>query len=259
MTQPQTQPNHAQRSVQLARRYYPEAAVGGFSRVDWSVQFWSQVGSLLKPDFQVLDFGAGRGEHIVDDPVEWRRNLANLKGRCARLTGCDVSRAVLENPFLDQADLIGHDGNLPYPNESFDLIVSRMVFEHLPDPATSVAELKRVLKPGGWIAAVTPNKWGYVALASRMVPNALHARVLKNVQPGRKEEDIFPTHYRLNSATDLRHHFEPECTLHLCRTSSEPAYHFGSAAVYRAMMAVHALLPAFFHTAILAFIHKKRA
>jgi SAM-dependent methyltransferase len=130
------------------------------------------------------------------------------------------------------------------------------VFEHLPNPAGSAAELKRVLKPGGWIAAVTPNKWGYVAIASRMVPNRFHARALRAVQPGRKEEDVFPTHYRLNSLSSLRRHFGPECTVHAFRTSSEPAYHFGSTLLYGAMKTVHALLPPPLHTAICAFIRK---
>ena len=248
---------HAERSQSLAERFYPEVAVGGFSRDDWSVAFWSQVAALLQPEHHVLDFGAGRGEHIIDDPVAWRRQLATLKGRCAHVTGCDVSPAVLTNPFIDKADQIAPGASLPYPDASFDLIVSRMVFEHLPDAAATAAELTRVLKPGGWLAVVTPNKWGYVALASRMVPNRLHAQVLQSVQPGRKGEDVFPTHYRLNTLGDLRRQFEPGCTVHAYRTSSEPAYHFGSPFIYGLTKVLHTLLPSPLHTAILAFIQKK--
>lgn len=257
MAQTESPPGHAERSRALAARFYPEVAAGGFSRADWAVAFWSQVGALLQPEYHVLDFGAGRGEHILDDPIVWRRNLANLRGRCASVTGCDVTQAVHTNPFLDHADRIEPGAPLPYPDANFDLIVSRMVFEHLPDAAATAAELTRVLKPGGWLAVVTPNKWGYVALASRIVPNQLHARALKSVQPGRKEEDVFPTHYRLNTLTDLRRHFEPGCTVHAYRTSSEPAYHFGSPLIYGLTKIVHSVLPPPLHTAILAFIQKQ--
>jgi hypothetical protein len=79
--QPEQEPiGHAERSRRLAARFYPEVEAGGFSRVDWAVAFWSQVNALLQPSHDVLDFGAGRGEHIADDPVAWRRNLAMLKG-----------------------------------------------------------------------------------------------------------------------------------------------------------------------------------
>ena len=47
----------------------------------------------------VLDFGAGRGEHILDDVIEYRRRLCNLRGRCAHVEGCDVDEVVLTNPF----------------------------------------------------------------------------------------------------------------------------------------------------------------
>jgi hypothetical protein len=60
----------------------------------------------------VLDFGAGRGEPIVDDTVAYRRHLSNMKGRCAHLAGCDIDEAVLDNPYLDHAEVIpdlGHD------------------------------------------------------------------------------------------------------------------------------------------------------
>jgi len=248
---------HAGVSIALAARHYPEIAVGGFSRVDWAILFWSQVAALLRPDHRVLDFGAGRGEHILDDPVAYRRDLATLKGRCREVVGCDVSEAVLSNPFLDSADILDPRGTLPYPSNSFDMIVSRFVFEHLADPARVAAELVRVLKPGGWLCVVTPNKWGYVALGARLVPNRLHARALGRVQPGRKAEDVFPTLYRLNSPADLRRHFGHACDVHSFRLSGDPAYHFGSPLLYGLFRTAHALLPAALQTAICAFIRKR--
>jgi SAM-dependent methyltransferase len=240
----------------LPARFYPEMAAGGFARDDGTVQFYSRVAALLQAHFQVLDFGAGRGEPLVDDPVEYRRRLMNIRGRVAHVAGCDVDPAVAEHPGLDSAALIGADGRLPYKDGHFDLIVSRYVFEHLPNPALSAAELTRVLKPGGWICAVTPNATGYVALGSRLVNNSLHARWLRRLQPGRREEDVFPTYYRLNSERALRQHFGAAFDIHCYRDPGGVTYHFGSPVVFALLLALHRVLPTFLQNAMYIFMRK---
>jgi SAM-dependent methyltransferase len=49
---------------------------------------------------------------------------------------------------------------LPYPAETFDLILSHEVLEHVQDDAQAVCEMVRVLKPGGRILIFVPNR-GY--------------------------------------------------------------------------------------------------
>jgi SAM-dependent methyltransferase len=49
---------------------------------------------------------------------------------------------------------------LPFPDESFDLILSHEVIEHVQDDAMAVAEMVRALKPGGRIVLFCPNR-GY--------------------------------------------------------------------------------------------------
>lgn len=241
----------------LNQRFYPEIAVGGFSHVDGSIAFYSQIAALLQPDHRVLDYGAGRGEQIEDDPVPYRRSLVNLQGRCAHISGCDVSSAVLYNPYLDDALVFDPSKPLPYPDNSFDIIVSRYVFEHVDDPQMTSSELLRVLKPGGWICAVTPNGVGYVALAARAVPNRLHVGALKLIQPGRKAEDIFPTRYKLNSISALRRYFGQSADVYCFRSSSEPAYNFGSYFLFAAFKLLHKFLPDVLQTGLYIFIRKK--
>lgn len=202
--------------------------MAGFSHVDCSVAFFSQVAALVRPDHHVLDYGAGRGEHLSDDPVPYRRDLATLKGRAAHVAGCDVDPIITQNPFLDQADVIDPNQRLPYADASFDVIVSRYVFEHIDNPAIVSSELMRVLKPGGWLCVMTPNKWGYVAIAASVIPNKMHARMLSNVQPGRKAEDVFPTRYLLNTKRAVERYFGDKADISMFYTSAEPAYYFGS-------------------------------
>lgn len=241
----------------LERRVYREANVSGFPHNDQEVAFYTQVAALLRPDDVLLDFGAGRGEFMDTDPSRYRVRLQNFRGRCAHVDGCDPDAVVLENPTLDAAAVIAMGEPLPYSDNRFDMIVSRYVFEHIADPQWAAAELLRVLKPGGWICAMTPNKFGYVALASRMIPNRLHSRALSRVQPGRAAKDIFPTVYRLNRPSAVRRHFGHSADIYHYSTSAVPSYHFGSLALMRLEQLVHRLTPPMFNVGLRFFIRKR--
>jgi SAM-dependent methyltransferase len=242
---------------ELKYRFYPESKVGGFSHVDGAVVFFTQVAALLKPTDHVLDFGAGRGEPILHDTVPFRRDLSNMKGRCAHLAGCDLDEVVLDNPYLDHAEVIDPDSPLPYPDDRFDLVVARWVFEHVADPNHVAHELLRVVKPGGWIAAITPNKFGYIALGARLIPNRLHVHSLRMVQPDRKPQDVFPTQYRLNTPSALREAFGGGAEIFVTSWASEPCYHFGSPGAYRLLKWTHKHFPAALQPILFIYIRKR--
>ena len=65
----------------------------------------------------------------------------------------------VKNPILSHADL----HHLPYPDESFDVIVSNGVLHHTPDTQAAVTEVYRVLKPQGQaiIMLYCKNSWHY--------------------------------------------------------------------------------------------------
>jgi SAM-dependent methyltransferase len=244
-------------SLTLKRRFFPETNIGGFSYADAGVALFTQIDAILRPTDRVLDFGAGRGEYILDDVIEYRRRLFNLRGRCAHVEGCDVDEAVLTNPFLDHATVIETGSPLPYPDNSFDLVFARSVFEHVAEPELVAQELVRVVKPGGLIAALTPNRFGYIALAATVVPNRLHVRALSHIQPTRKAFDVFPTLYRLNSAKALRRAFGPGVDIHIVYISGEPGYHFGNPLLYRVFKSLHKHLPDRLQPLLIAYIRKQ--
>lgn len=191
------------------QRLYPETAAGGYARRDGFVEFFARVRSLLTDDSAVLDFGAGRGAWTDPDLPPLYRQLRDLKGTASRVVGVDVDPIVLHNESLDQAHQIEPGGALPFDDASFDLILADHVLEHVDrsDAPAVAAELARVLKPGGWMCARTPNKRGLIAVAARLVPNHLHTKVLKRLQPGRDAVDVFPTRYAMNTQRDLRRLF----------------------------------------------------
>lgn len=240
----------------LRRRFFPEGNIGGFSFADPGVALFTQIQAVLRPTDRVLDFGAGRGEYIIDDSNEFRRKLFNVKGKCARVDGCDVDDAVLTNPYLDHATVIDVGAPLPYPDDTFDIVFSRYVYEHVEQPDWMANELLRVVKPGGLIAALTPNKFGYIAAAASAVPNRLHVAALRHVQPNRKSVDVFPTAYRLNSRRALRRAFGPDADVFVSYVPGEPAYHFGVPAVYRITKWLHKHLPDALLPLLIVYVRK---
>ncbi|MER8602806.1 class I SAM-dependent methyltransferase [Mesorhizobium sp. M1233] len=241
-------------TVSFVARTYPEMLAGGFSRVDGTVQFYTRVNALLRKDMVAVDFGAGRGEWFLDDPLPYRRSLRNLKGKVAKVIGIDVDPVVSENPAVDEA--FPFDGSIiPLATHSVDIIVADHVFEHVPVPALTASELNRILRPGGWLCIRTPNKFGYVAIMNRLIPERAKAAVLHFAQPNRKDEDVFPAHYRLNTKSALRHHF-PEYAISAHTWESEPAYHGGKAAIFHMMRAWNAAIPSGMNNVLFAFMRK---
>jgi SAM-dependent methyltransferase len=233
---------------------YPEIAFGGFSRCNGTVAFYTRVRALLAPEHVVLDVGCGRGAH-AGHPVPFVRDLRCFKGHCARVIGIDVDPAGRENPTLDEFRPIDPASfRWPLDLGSVDLAVADCVLEHVADPPAFFAEAARVLRPGGCLCLRTPNSLGYVSLAARLVPNALHARVLGRVQAGREERDVFPTLYRCNTRRALRRAmgaagFEAVVYSH----EAEPAYLAFSRLAYGLGRALHALTPPAFRNVLLAF------
>lgn len=223
---------------------YKEIGAGGFSAIDGSVEFYGRVNALLTSDMRVLDFGAGRGKDAVDDPAEYRRGLRTLKGKVRIVVGADIDPIVGTNPSIDQAVQIEEWRGLPFASESMDLLLCDHTFEHIRHPGPVTAELDRILKPGGWICARTPNRWGYIAVGATLVPNRFHAAALRVAQPVRKSKDVFPTAYKLNTRRALSKYF-PQDRFRDCSYfyNPEPAYFGSSLSLLRLAQMSFRLLP----------------
>jgi SAM-dependent methyltransferase len=81
------------------------------------------------------------------------------------------------------------DEPLPFDDGSFDVVVAGELLEHLRDPRRVVAEVRRVLRPGGTFVASVPNAY--------RLKNRLRFLI------GRKPEDD-PTHLQMFSAGEVR-------------------------------------------------------
>ena len=238
--------------------YYPEIKAGGFSHVDTTVDFYLRINALLKPEMVVLDFGAGRGaESESERAVTYAGKLRTIKGKVEKFIGADIDPAVNANPFIDEAIVIIPDAPIPLPDQSIDLIISDWVFEHIENTDFVISELDRILKPGGWICARTPNRWGYIAIAATLIPKKLHRAVLRRVQPKRKEMDVFPKFYKLNTQRSVKKQFE-KCNFEsfIYTINSEPGYSSNSKMLWHAFHLLFKLTPSRFNAVLHIFLKK---
>jgi ubiquinone/menaquinone biosynthesis C-methylase UbiE len=79
-----------------------------------------------------------------------------------RVVGVDVSPGAIRAARQRAPDgrpefLLTSGSELPFPDDSFDLVSSFQVLEHVPDPLVYVREIARVTRPGGQVILATPN------------------------------------------------------------------------------------------------------
>lgn len=246
--------------MSIVDNYRPETAAGGFTRDDEGIEFYSRVNALIAPESTVVDLGAGRGERFHENTNPFSLQLCRLQGRVKKLIGIDVDDAIREHPYLDEHHIVGFDEKLPLADTSADMILSEWVLEHVEDAQNFSNEINRVLEPGGWFCAITPNAYGYVGLANRILPPSLKKKLICYVWPGRLEIDVFPTHYRLNTKQQLQKAFpEPEWEHYSYFSNPTPKYHGGKAWAYRLIELYQKLAPGFLKTNMLIFIRKAKS
>lgn len=108
--------------------------------------------TILSREMTVLDVGCGEGY-----------GTAMLSGKCLEITGLDTDRKTIERASTkyERSGCQFHRFNgisLPAEPGSVDVITCFQVIEHVADVPGFLAELKRVLKPGGQLLITTPNR-----------------------------------------------------------------------------------------------------
>jgi ubiquinone/menaquinone biosynthesis C-methylase UbiE len=127
-------------------RRVPKSIVTGIAKVS---------PQSLRPGVSVLDFGCGTG-HLSQLFFKKQAHL-NIVG----LEPAYAMRAICRQKMKDQKNFTlvngAFDGRgLPFLNDSFDIVASSGVFDHLPMNTNVTTEFMRIVKPGGLLAFSYP-------------------------------------------------------------------------------------------------------
>ncbi|MEX2426040.1 MAG: class I SAM-dependent methyltransferase [Thermomicrobiaceae bacterium] len=142
--------------------YYPETyAPFARSRLGARARTWlhsrtvRELEHFLDAPNRVLDVGCGTGELMHEIRKAGNPNIIGIE------PSPGASRIAREQRKLDVST--GTLEQQRYPAESFDTVLLSHVLEHLPSPVTTIAEVRRVLKPGGVIIIWVPNAASFAA------------------------------------------------------------------------------------------------
>ncbi len=137
----------------------------------------------IKPGDQVLDLGCGTGSLTL--------TAKGYTGPTGAVYGIDASPEMIEaaqnkarqsgNEVIFEIGLIE---KIPYPEATFDVVINRLVMHHLPDDLKrqGLAEILRVLKPGGRLFIADFNPPANPVLAQIILSLVGHRMMKSNVQ-----------------------------------------------------------------------------
>jgi SAM-dependent methyltransferase len=149
----------AERIRDVNTRYHDLAA--GSYDAKWGIDFGDtgrgQVGAKVR---KALGEPPGRWEHALEIGAGTGYFSLNLmlEGIIGELTATDIAPGML-TALQANADRLGltvetvetDAEHLPFPDESFDLVLGHAVLHHIPDLNRAATEFMRVLKPGGTV------------------------------------------------------------------------------------------------------------
>jgi SAM-dependent methyltransferase len=139
-------------SIELIRQDYSDP-----SRLEERVRAWREyhvpdmlelilAAAVEEPVGQVLEVGCGDGR--------FSEQLRDRSG--ARVVALDFSPAMAAQAALRGLDVqVGDIASMPWPDGQFDLVVANWMLYHVPDLEAGLAEIRRVLRPGGRLIAST--------------------------------------------------------------------------------------------------------
>jgi len=112
---------------------------------------------------QVLDLGCGFGRHAFEayrrgaDVVAVDRSADEVAQVTAMFKAMQAAGEVSPHQVARavRADLLA----LPFPDASFDVVMASEVLEHIPGDELALAEIARVVRPGGRVAVTVPRWW----------------------------------------------------------------------------------------------------
>jgi len=118
-----------------------------------NLEFLTQT-NLLKQHDRILEIGCGIGTIVHE-----------LSKKEHDIIGIDISSEAIEYGRKKYGDInleIQAAETLPYENESFEVVLSFDLFEHIAEIDKHISEVRRVLCPGGYYLFQTPNRYSNI-------------------------------------------------------------------------------------------------
>lgn len=210
----------------LLKRYY----YGKPGRISECDNWISLLSRYVNKNHRVLDLGCGQTN-------KYTKLLTKLSDN---IVGLDVDDKVLENIHLKEAYVYDRE-KLPFEKNTFDIVVSHAVMEHIKYPDLIIMEIARILKRGGYFISCQPNRFHYIVALGSIIPYNLRLKVNSWARGENlvKDRDFYPTFYRFNTPRTcksllIKNGFE---ITKFSMLEDAPFYHAGNRFLFMSMMA----------------------
>jgi SAM-dependent methyltransferase len=129
---------------------YARVSFARYSQYWWSNRFYARLALKHGPrGGRALEIGCGLGHLLSWLASRYQVVGADINEPALR----EARRNVPEGQFL----VLSAENLGPLPDESFQVVIAKHVVEHLANPGRAIAEMARVLAPGGILLLATPN------------------------------------------------------------------------------------------------------
>jgi SAM-dependent methyltransferase len=133
---------------------------------------------------RVLDLGCGTGY-----------GTAELAKYATEAVGVDISPEAIDyatEHYRNARFVLGSAADAHFEDESFDLVTSFELIEHLSEPRSLIEQAKKVLHPGGLFIVSTPNKLYYAEARGSAGPNPFHEHEFEYLEFAYALREFFP-------------------------------------------------------------------
>jgi SAM-dependent methyltransferase len=174
--------------------------------IDSDRPLWDRFHALVAESLRTLpdgatfvDLGGGR---------QCAYATAVPRDRDVRLVAVDISAAELShNHDADETAVADVARGLPFADGEVDLLVSRVLLEHVDGVPAAIQHIARVMKPGGRTIHFMPGRNALFALAARILPFGVLLRLLHFARPDTIGTVEFEVHYDHTEPVAMRRLF----------------------------------------------------
>ncbi|RAZ79294.1 class I SAM-dependent methyltransferase [Planococcus halotolerans] len=121
---------------------------------DWFLWLFDQY--EIEKESTILELGCGDGTFWAKNetriPPHWQVTLSDFSSGMI----ADAEKKLKSLPHFQYKQI--NVENIPYPDDSFDIVIAHYMLYHVPDRSQALQEIRRVLKPGGKLYAATIGK-----------------------------------------------------------------------------------------------------
>lgn len=162
---------------------------------DWAWAHYEPLTLYLAKSFghtRLLELGGGRDPAFLGSG-----QAAGLTVTVNDIDPEELAHLPVGTPTAE-FDLIGDVSTRTDLHDAYDLAVSRMVFEHLPDVPAAWRNVHRILKPGGVGMAFFPTLYAWPFVVNKLLPDDVARKIVETLYPNRRSDGgdpVFPAHY----------------------------------------------------------------